>query len=153
MSIETSEPVNLDPAKVMQFVSLSSAFGKKALDELAVFREAENSAKAASDELVTLMLQNGLIHENQKQAATDAIANPIQRVEMFKQAVAKLAASRARTKTAEMGGPSEDPNSSGRSSAGTHDANWSLKSGYVGERTSVKKASDVAWLRGLGLEE
>jgi len=145
--------INVDPAKVMAYIQASSALGKRALDALAPFQAAEKAAADAAPALLELMVQNKLIGENQKEAAAAALKDPSQRLVLLKQAVAQLAKHKQAVKAASagLGQPANDPNGPTMNNNQPIDPDWSLKTGFGDQVTSLKRASDRRFEEALGL--
>lgn len=145
---------NLTPS-VLRFVQVSSAFGKRALDGLNAYRTAEKAAAAKAPALVEKMANSGAIKPEEKSAAAAMLASHEQTLALLNNAVDKIAeltskqAKAGKQASAALGGAVSDKEAG--VDASTADGSWSLKDPYVGQRSSVKKASDHALLAGLGL--
>lgn len=135
--------------KVLNFVQVASVLSKRALDELGKKQAAEKSAASKVNELTEYMLRSGVIDANQKQAAEQMLGSHEQTMSLLKNAVQKIAEFKQGNikKASELGQPVGE--ATGTSTRDNPE--WSLKDPYVGARSSEKKASDVAMLRGLGL--
>lgn len=143
-----SSNIVIDPAKVVQFVQATSVFGKRAMDKLAVAATAEKQASDLRPAVLQSLLDAGAIEPEQKEAADKALSSHAQTLQLLKNAAAKLSLNKtASTKTAgdRLGhAENEQPKQ-----AAEFD---SLSSPFVGQRTGIKKASDRAFLAGLGIE-
>lgn len=133
--------------KMLNFVQVASILSKRALDELSKKQAAEKKASAMVGTLTGHMIQSGVIDSNQKQAAEQMLSSHDQTMALLKNAVDKIAELKQSNikKASELGVPEGEP----RSNAA--DPEWSLKSPFVGARSSEKKASDMAFMKGLGL--
>jgi hypothetical protein len=132
--------------QTLRFVQVASALGKRAMDELSGFRQAAKVAQAKQGPVLDQMVASAAIQPHQKEAAASMLATHADTLELLTHAVAKIAALQkdASVKVAgELGRPG-DPEAAVDPSA-------SLTSPFVGARTTTKKASDRALLRGLGL--
>lgn len=136
-------------AKALQFVALASTFGKRASDALAAHELKEKKAAELRPSILQHLLANGMIAEHQKEAAARLLESHEGTLQLLKNAADRIVSLNSRTKQAsDLGSGVEDP----EASAAGFDPNWSLKTPFVGVPTSQKKASDLAMLRGLGLE-
>jgi hypothetical protein len=136
--------------QVLRFVQVAGAFSKKANEQLSIKQAAEKRAAALVPSLVQLMQQNNLIAENQKSAAEQMLGDHEQSLVLLKNAIDKLATLKqaSAVKSArDLGQPDGSLSDAGNAS----DPQRSLSSPFVGARTSEKKASDVAFMKGLGL--
>lgn len=137
--------------KALNYVAVSSALTKKALDELSVHRASQQKAAAARPELLKRMIEVGAVAEHQKQAAEAMLGSHAETLGLLKMAVERIAKLKEQTqKQASDLGQAVDPKEAGVSGeaklAGDYD---SLTDPHVGRKTSQKKASDVAILRVL----
>ena len=132
--------------KVLNYVAVSSALTKKALDELQVHRAAQQKAASVRPELLARMLQVGAIAEHQKQAGEAMLASHPETLSLLKLAVDKIEKLQGQVQksAADLGQGVED--NAGVKTAGDYD---SMNDPFVGRRTSQRKASDVAILRVL----
>lgn len=144
---------NLIP-KMLRYVQVSSVLGKRALDRLAEKQAADKRAADQIPALLDKMVQAGTITAQQKQAAAQMLGDHGSALQLLGNAVTKIAelstAAGQRKAASDLGQGVEDPEKTGSASGKPED--WSLTSPLVGVRTSEKKASDHALLRGLGLE-
>ena len=134
---------------VLRFITVSSALSKRALDALAVKQTAEKQAAEVIPPLLTQMLETGAITAGDKQAAEQMMQNHSSTLVLLKNAVTELATVKGelQKKASATGYPVND----GHNGNGSNDPERSLTSPFVGLRTSEKKASDVAFERGMGL--
>lgn len=139
------ENITTDPAKTLEFVQAVSVFGKKAMDEVTAHREKVKQAAALRPAILQSLLDTGTIEPGQKEAADAALADHAQTMQLLKNAVTKIA---EHTKTA---GDNRLGHAEGSEKAAQEFD--SLTSPFVGQRTSVKKASDRALFAGLGIED
>lgn len=143
----------LDPAKVLQYVQLTGALSKRAMDKVAQLEAQQKQASAAAPAVLQAMLSANLVPAKQKQAAEAALGSHAQTLGLLNTAVAKLAkvaAARANTTTLGRGEDATSPDGGAVKSASAGERD-SLSSPFVGRRTTEKKASDRALLAGLGL--
>ena len=135
--------------KMLQYVQVSSVLGKRALDELAKKQAAEKRAADQIPALTDILVQAGVINADQKQAAAQMLGDHASTQALLKTAVSCITKLKtASTKTAgDIGQGVSDPTKQGAARAD----DWSLTSPFCGQRTSEKKASDLALERGLGL--
>lgn len=133
--------------RVLRFVQVASALTKRALDELKPLKQSQQKAAEFAPQLADLMVQTETIREDQKQAAVSMLGDHAQTQQLLKKAIEKIA-EMSREKTAGDLGKGVDPADVGIVTE-KEAADWSLDSGYCGERTSKKKASDEAMLRVL----
>lgn len=136
--------------KVLKYVTVSSALAKRALDELGVFQRDGEKAAALAPDLLTDMLQAEAIGDHQKEAVEKMLGSREGSTQLLKHAIDKIAELTQTNKKAGDLGEGVDAKAVGVESAPVYD---SLTSPFVGAKTSEKKASDVALLRGLGIEQ
>lgn len=138
--------IAIDPVKMLQFVQVTSTFGKRALEELGVHRGREKRANDVRAGVLQQLLDGGLIAEHQKEAAAKILADPAESLKLLGKAAAELTkyktASEKQAST--LGQGVDDP------AAPASTSYDSIKSPFVGMRTSQKKASDIAFEKALG---
>jgi len=134
----------------LNYVAVSSAMTKKALDELGVHRDSQTKAAALRPDLLQLMIETGAVSEEQKQAADAMLGSHAETLGLLRSAIEKMAGMKAKIEkqAAELGQPADEDEASlgGDKAAGDYN---SLEDGYVGKKTSQKKASDEAILKVL----
>ena len=132
----------------LNYVAVSSALTKRAIDELNVHRAAQQKAAALQPTLLQEMLQTGHLAEHQKQAGEAMLASHPETLQLLKLAIAKNVEQRELLKkyASELGRGEDENTTVVEKTAGDYD---SLNDPYVGRRTSQRKASDVAILRVL----
>ena len=139
-------------AKVLRFVQVSSALTKRALDEVAQKRTNDKQASALVPDLLKRMQSAGTIAEHQTKSAEQLLNTHQGTLQLLKNAVDKIAElSKAAEQHKEAGDLGHGTDDKVGEDGGDADPNASLSSPFVGQRSSVKKASDVALFRGLGL--
>lgn len=125
------------------FVELSSAFTKRAADELGVHRQAQTKAASLRPSLLQHMLDNKVVTEAQKEAADAMLGSHAETMNLLKAAVDKITElnKQLAEKTASnLGGPEKKAGAGGNAEdGGTYD---SLTDPFVGRKTGEKKASD-----------
>lgn len=123
------------------FVEVSSAFTKRAADELGVHRQAQVKAASLRPSLLQHMLDNKVVTEQQKEAAEVMLGSHAETMNLLKAAVDKIVELNGKLaeKTASnLGGPEK---TASKKDAPTYD---SLTDPIVGRKTGEKKASDIA---------
>jgi hypothetical protein len=133
----------------LNYVAVSSALTKKALDELQVHRTSQQKAAAMRSELLDHMLKAGTVNERTKQAADAMLGSHPETLGLLKSAVDLIAKLKTQLqKQALDTGTGVDPKEAGvagvEKSAGDYD---SLTDPFVGRKTSQVKASDRAIMR------
>lgn len=146
--------LNNDPnltAKALQFVTLASAFGKRAQDELSAVEQTREKVASTTPDLVEQMLKSGTIEAHQKQAAEQALSDHVQTLNVLRNSIAKIAELRGKLTQKQAGdlGHGVDP---AKVEVPAPNPTTSLDSPFVGARSSTKRASDDALMRGLGLQ-
>lgn len=141
--------------KALQVVSVANVALKRAMDELAQHQAAQRSARAKQATALQQLLKSQLIDAAQEKEARDMLARHDQTLELlsaavdkaveFRGAQSKQAASLGRAQPREDGALGTNPFD--RSPGVT--AYDSLRSNYLGAKTSLKKASDLAYERAL----
>lgn len=148
--MSTNQAANLDPAKVLQLITVSSVLGKRACDTIKVKEAAEKRASDMVPDLLKLMLESGVIGDHQKQAAEAALGDHAQTMHLLRNAVTKLAQYKGQKKAAgDRLGQGVDAEKTGTDVQSP--AYSSQTSPFVGARTSGRKDSDLALARGLGI--
>jgi len=149
--------------KVLEYVQLSSIFGKRAMEALQQKEASDRQAAAHIPTLLDRMVETGAIASYQRKIAADMLQNHAATLQLLKNAVDKIEEltqkKKKEKKPGEIGKPAPSPEApqessscAGGSDSGCKSADWSLHSPFVGLRTSEKKASDYVLLRSLGLE-
>lgn len=131
----------------LKFVELTSAFGKKALDELATRRAAEKKASDLRPGILDHMLKSNVVPDAKKQAADDLLATYDGTMILLKSAVDKIASLQARAKGQDPGMAEGNP---GEKAAGDRGEFNSLTNNMVGARTSFVRESDKPLLALIG---
>lgn len=129
--------------RTLQFVQISSAFAKRAYDEIEVHRGQQKRAADLRPELLTYMVESGVIDQGSKEAAEAMLGSHAETMQLLKSAVDKIVELRKdnAVKAAADFGEAEG---TGGSSAPTEGYD-SLNSPVVGGRPSAhvtKIASD-----------
>lgn len=133
--------------QMIRFVELASAFAKRASDELQDRRKAAQAAAEKTAAVVDKMIATNAIKPHEKAAAAEMLQSHAGTLAILDHAVIKLASQEQTIKTAaELGSPAAADNS--------YDPASSLTSPFVGARrgSNTKSASDLALMRGLGLQ-
>lgn len=129
----------------ISFVEVSSAFTKRAADELGVHRQAQEKAASLRPALLQQMLSAGVVASHQKEAAEVMLGSHAETMSLLKAAVDKIVDLNKQLgeKTAQdLGGPEKKGSAGlGGPNTSTYD---SLTDPHVGRKTSEKKASDRA---------
>lgn len=133
--------------KMLRFIEISSALGKEAMDKIAELEGQQKQASAVQPGLVEHLIETKVIDAGQKQAAENALRDHNQTQVLLKNAASKIQELREKSASAAVTqmGQGEGPEKA------AHDPNSSLTDPFVGRRTTEKKASDLALLKGLGL--
>ena len=137
--------------KALNYVQVSSALTKRALDELSVHRAAQEKAASMRAEILSRMIEVGAVAEHQKTAADAMLASHPETLNLLKMAIDKLAKMQGALQkhAVDLGeGVNETEAGAQTKTAGDYD---SITDGYVGRKTGKRKASDVALMTGLGL--
>ena len=129
---------------ILHFIAVSSALTKRALDEVAVHRTTQEKAASMRQEIVDLMIRNGTVGEQYKQAAAAMLGSHPETLSLLKMASEKIAVMHEQlaSRISEMG-QSVEPSGSEKT------AYDSINDPYVGRRTSQLKQSDLALMRVL----
>ncbi len=141
---------------VIQFVEVSSVFGKRAYDEIGVHRQCQTKAAALRPALLEYMIASGVTAPHQKEAADAMLADHAATLQLLKAAVVEL--KNGGTKKAGDNGQAVDPTTLSNGSVGQTQGNVSgssagapltkegeydsLNDPFVGRQTSLMKASD-----------
>lgn len=132
----------------LDYVQVSSATVKKAIDELSVHRQGQKAAASLRPAILEHMLEQQVIRPEEKEAAAAMLGSHPETLGLLKNAIDMIARYRGQTKAAGESGAAVDPKRAGvepgPGDPGDYD---SLKDPFVGRRTSVKKASDMALAR------
>ena len=131
--------------KAVNYVAVSSALTKRALDELSVHRTGQEKAASLRPDLLKRMLEVGAVAEHQKEAAEAMLASHAETMNLLKLAVDKIAALQAQKRASDLGEGVDagEVDATSAKEAGDYD---SLNDNYAGRRTSRRKASDLAIL-------
>lgn len=134
--------------KAINYVAVSSALTKRALDELSVHRTAQQKAASLRSDVLQLMLQVGAVGEHQKQAAEAMLGSHAETMGLLKLAVEKIGLLQSKLqKAAGDLGEGVEADEAGGLTAGKQAGDYdSLSDPYVGRKTSRRKASDEAIL-------
>jgi hypothetical protein len=135
--------------KMLRFIEIASSMGKEAMDRI---EELEGHQKQASENvsgLVEHLIETKVIDPGQKQAAENALRDHGQTQLLLKNAASKIKEIREKSAAANVSGLGQGEGPTKEASA--HDPNNSLTSPFVGQRSTEKKASDVALFKALGL--
>lgn len=136
----------------LQFVEMTGVFCKKAIDEINGWRKKADAADEKRPALLDLMKSAGVIDEDQEKLAAEMLGDHSQTLELLEGAVKKIAElKQQQTQKAAMDQGSAAPDPFGATGNGQHDPAGSLTSPFVGQRSSEKKASDLALMQGLGV--
>lgn len=123
--------------QAVTYMGISSAFTKRALEELQVRRSAQKRAADLRDGLVDYLTATKLIRPTEKDAAAAMLGSHAETMTLVRNLAERLV-SVQQAKTAEAGSPAEDPTGAAQMD-GSHP---SLNGPFVGARTTEKKASD-----------
>jgi hypothetical protein len=131
--------------KMIDLIGFSSAAMEKAAGVMATKEAQEAKVAALIPAAVEALVQNERILPHQKEAAAEALKDPVRALEL----ITKLAGHRNTAEVNQLGTPvSRD----GQQKQASHDPSRSLTTPHVGARSSGHvKQSDVAIWRGLGL--
>jgi len=133
--------------KALNAVTVYSVLTKRALDELQVHRTSQEKAASVRDATLEALVKAGCVSEEQRTAAEAMLASPAEALGLLKSAAEKIGEMQAQlVKHASDLGEGVDPSVVGGNSPADYD---SLNDGYVGRKTSEKKASDEAILKVL----
>jgi hypothetical protein len=127
--------------KVLRYVQIASAFGKKAVDQLAPLQADAEKAAESRSAIVTELVDTGNIQDHQKEAADGMLQSHAGTMQLLKSVLARIEKLKVNQKNASDLGEGVDP--SVIDAAPEFD---SLNSPFVGQRTSERKASDNAML-------
>lgn len=128
---------------MLQFVSLTSEFGKRAMEEIERHRSDEKQAEELRPQLLEKLLSAGAIQPHQKQAAEKALQSHSHSLTLLSNAVdrnVELKQAGEREKSASLG----QGVNQGSPTKETRKRNPTL-----GLRTSEKSAADIAFRRRL----
>ena len=130
--------------KTLDYVKVSSATVRRALDEINVHRAGTEKAASLREPTLKLLLDANCIDKSQKEAAEAMLGSHAETHSLLKNAAQKIAQLQSAQKAAGDLGRGVDSKTAGLSSGG--EEYDSLTDGYVGKKTSLKKASDQAIL-------
>lgn len=136
----------LDPQfanTVIRYTQVSNTLVKKALEELTPLKADAEKAAAARAALLDHMVQAGTIQEHEKDAASKLMSTHDGVQQVLKNAVDRIVVLNQNQKEAGDLGEGVDAQKLGLDGAA---GSPELNPNYVGQRTSVKKASDHAML-------
>jgi len=136
----------------LRFVEMTGVFCKKSIDEINGWRKKADAAEEKRPAVLALLKSAGVIDQDQEKLAAQMLGNHAQTMDLLEGAVKKIAEMQQqnRQKSAmDQGSAAPDP--FGAVGNGQHDPASSLTSPFVGQRTSEKKASDLALMAGLGV--
>jgi hypothetical protein len=140
--------------QVLRYVQVSSALGKRALDEVTAGRQAKKTASAHVPNLVQQMLDAGVVKQSQKTAAEQMLGDHGQTLQLLANMTEKLGAAKKEIAQLKTAGTASDRLGSPEKSAADQIAQGlPSRSVVVGARTSEKKGSDNALFNGLGLTQ
>jgi hypothetical protein len=132
--------------KALNYVAVTSALTKRALDELSVHQTSQEKAASMRGDVLDTLVNAGCVGDHQKQAAEAMLGSHAETLGLLKSAAEKIGKLQEQVvKQASDLGQGEDPASVGGS---TPDYD-SINDGYVGRKTGEKKASDLAILKVL----
>ena len=137
---------------VLNFVELSSATVKRAMDENNWYKQSYRQASRLQPVLLDHLVRSGIISPQQKQAADEMLSSHAESLQLLKAAADKIVELRRSLgvkQANDLGrGESWDGSSSGNHftppGRGEYD---SLRDPFIGRKTSEKKASDMALLK------
>ena len=131
--------------KTLNYVAVTSALTKRALDELQVHQTAQEKAASLRPDLLEVLVKAGCVADHQKNAAEAMLGSHAETMGLLKTAAEKLAEMQSKLvkQASDLGEGFDD---SGGAGSPDYD---SLSDGYVGRKTGEKKASDVAILKVL----
>ena len=126
--------------KVLNFITVASLFGKKAVDAIAAARAAEKAAVDRQPEMLQFLLDAKAVQPTQKEAAAKMLSTHTGAMELLKSAVSKWQETREQNvkQAASLG-------------SGVPPASPTAPEPFVGARSSGNRPSDIALLQGLGL--
>lgn len=130
--------------KTAQYIQISGALAKRALDALAPYQADATKAAAEQPAVVQALLDAQMIEPHQKEAAEKLLKTQAGQLQLLKEAAKVVTRLAANQKEAADLGVAVDPDTVGLSGS-TVRAEDSLTSPFVGLRTSQKKASDLAY--------
>lgn len=134
-------------SKVLKYVEINSALLKRALDELQVTRAAQKKAADLRSEVLQRLMEVGCVNDGSKKAADAMLTGHAETLGLLKSATDKIAELKETIqKLALDRGQGEGPE---KPAAGEKTAYDSMTDGYVGRKTSQRKASDEAILKVL----
>jgi hypothetical protein len=137
--------------QTLQYVQVTTALTKRALDEVQVHRDSQEKAASMRNNVLESLIEAGCVGETQKQAAEAMLGSHAETLNLLKLASDKIKDQQAKlVKHAGDLGAGVDPAEVGANgSVKSADEYDSMTDGYVGRKTSEKKASDEAILKVL----
>jgi hypothetical protein len=135
----------------LKVVEVGSFTVKRAMDEITVHRNAQTKAAALRPDLLTYMVENGVVNEDMKQAADAMLGSHAESLQLLKAAVDKIVELKKfnGSKQAADLGAGQNPQSTGVAKGAAAEGDYdSLSDPVVGRRTNEKKASDYALAKG-----
>jgi len=135
----------------LNYVAVTSALTKRALDEVQVHRTSQEKAASLRPTVLQQLIDAGCVGQHQKEAAEAMLGSHAETLQLLKSAATKIAEQQKQiSKTASDLGRGIDHKEAGLGKSAAAEGSYnSLTDGYVGRKTSEKKASDEAILRVL----
>ena len=135
-------------ANTLKFVEVASVAVKRAMDEVGVHRQAQKRASDLRAGILTKMIKLGCANEQQKEGADAMLASHAETLKLFDAAMDKIAELKLalEKRGSDLGSPDSEKSASASFTTGDYD---SLTDPFVGRKTSMKKASDIALSRVL----
>ena len=130
--------------QTLQFVGLASALANGALTELQTHRTGQEKAAALRTPVLDKLTQAGCVSANQKDAALTKLASHAGTLELLSNAAEVISRLQTQATEKRAGDLGEGVADDKRSGVSGHAAYNSMTDGYVGKKTSEKKASDLA---------
>lgn len=131
----------------LKYIELTSECIKRAQDELGVLRSMQKKASDVRADTLAYLIKAGVIPKGQEKQAEAMLADHSLTYNLLKTAVDKFVGAKTQNKQAGDLGRSVSEKEAGL--ADNSPGYDSENDGYVGRRTSEKKASDIAILRVL----
>ncbi len=129
----------------LNFVAVSSAFAKRASDDLAVHEQQQQKAAELRPALLTYLVDAGLVEPAAKQAVDAMLGSHPETLNLLKAAAERLVkAEQELAKRATLGKAASDRDGLGHDRQDDGTTYDSLKDPFLGRRTTQKKASDLA---------
>lgn len=133
------------PEKVVEYVGYTGAVIEKAAAQENRLKAQRAKVAALIPAAVNALVANGRIREDQCTKAAEALADPVQALELL----TKVAAHRTADELAQLG--TGVPTTGTTKTASANDPARSLTNPNVGARSTMVKQSDVNFFRKLGL--